>query len=152
MSEERQTAELDATLDEHRECMRVVAEVENCLDEHPDREGRWMGRLLPRLEMLTGMLETHFCQEEQSALYCEVPERFPRFAGTLERLAGEHAEILDRARDLVRQAGSLDHSRIHQLREFNAGVQLVVAKIRRHEAEENEVVLSAHWQEFGAGD
>jgi hypothetical protein len=152
MQRDRQTADLDATLDEHRACMRIVAEVEDCLDERPDREGRWMARLLPRLEMMTGMLESHFCLEEKSALYLEVPERFPRFAGTLERLAGEHADILDRARGLVEQAGSLDHSRIHQLREFNAGVQLVIAKIRRHEAEENEVVLSAHWQEFGTGD
>jgi uncharacterized protein (DUF1786 family) len=150
--ERRTTADLDSTLDEHRECMRVVSEVEDCLDEHPDREGRWMARLLPRLEMLTGMLEAHFCQEEQSALYREVPERFPRYADTLRRLAAEHAEILDRAKSLVRQAGGLDHSHIHALREFNAGVQLVIARIRRHEAEENEVVLGAHWQEYGAGD
>ncbi len=53
---------------------------------------------------------------------------------------------------MLGKAGSLDHSRIHSLREFNAGVQLLIASIRRHEAEENEVVLSAHWQEYGAGD
>lgn len=140
---------LDATLDDHRDCMRVVSEVEACLDEHPDREGRWMGRLLPRLEALEGRLRTHFHEEEQAALYREVPERFPRFADRLQRLAAEHGEILARAGDLVRRAAGLNHSRIHELREFNAGVQLLIASIRRHEAEENEIVLNAHWQEFG---
>jgi len=143
---------LESILDEHRECMRFVAEVEACLDEHPDREGRWMGRLLPKLEALAGTLRSHFQEEEQASLYREVPERFPRFADRLQRLASEHAEILDRASDLVRRSGALDHTRIHELREFNAGVQMLVASIRRHEAEENEVVLSAHWQEFGEGD
>ena len=140
---------LDAILDEHRDCMRVVSEVEACLDESPDRDGRWIGRLLPRLEVLSDRLRSHFQEEEQAALYREVPERFPRFADRLRRLAVEHTEIVGRATDLVRQAKALDQSRIHQLREFNAGVQMLVASIRRHEAEENEIVLGAHWREFG---
>lgn len=143
---------LEAILDEHRECMRLVAEVEACLDERPDRDGRWMGRLLPKLEALADTLRSHFREEEQASLYREVPERFPHFADRLQRLASEHAVILDRASDLVRRAGALDHTRIHELREFNAGIQMLVASIRRHEAEENEVVLGAHWQEFGEGD
>jgi hemerythrin-like domain-containing protein len=143
---------LEAILDEHHECMQIVADVEACLDEHPDREGRWMGRMLPRLEALAGTLRSHFKKEEQASLYREVPERFPRFADRLQRLASEHTEILERASDLVRRAGALDHTRIHELREFNAGVQMLVANIRRHEAEENEVILGAHWQEFGEGD
>lgn len=143
---------LDATLDEHHECMRLVADVEACLGESPDREGRWIGRLLPRLHTLTETLRAHFCQEEQAALYREVPEKFPQFAERLERLAAEHGEIMQRATELLGKAGSLDHSHIHSLREFNAGAQLLIAAIRRHEAEENEVVLSAHWQEYGAGD
>jgi hypothetical protein len=156
MDEETNTgsdrAAVDAALDEHRECMQVVAQVEACLDEHPDREGRWLGRLLPRLETLTDTLRNHFREEEQAALYREVPVKFPRFADRLERLASEHREILERADELIRKAGRLDTTVIHQQREFNAGVQLLVASIRRHEAEENEVVLSAHWQEFGEGD
>jgi len=140
---------LESLLDEHRECMQVVAEVETCLDEAPDREGRWLGRLLPKLETLTERLRTHFVEEEQASLYRDVPERYPRYADRLKRLASEHGEIVERATDLVRRAGALDPTRIHQLREFNAGVQMLVASIRRHEAEENEVVLGAHWQEFG---
>jgi hemerythrin-like domain-containing protein len=143
---------LEGILDEHRECMQIVAEVEACLDEAPDREGRWLGRLLPKLETLAGTLRSHFRGEEEASLYREVPERFPRFADTLQRLLAEHADILARAQDLVRRAGALDHTRIHELREFNAGAQMLVASIRRHEAEENEVVLNAHWQEVGEGD
>jgi hemerythrin-like domain-containing protein len=143
---------LDATLDDHRECMRIVAEVEACLDDRPDRDGRWMRRMLPRLEAMTDKLRSHFEEEEQAALYREVPEKFPRFAERLERLAAEHSQILASAADLLQHAGKLNHTRIHELREFNAGVQLLVARIRRHEAEENEVVLGAHWQECGEGD
>jgi hypothetical protein len=31
-------------------------------------------------------------------------------------------------------------------------LQLMVATIRRHEAEENEIVIQAHWDEVGVGD
>jgi hypothetical protein len=143
---------VDSTLDEHRECMQIVGEVETCLDGQPDREGRWMGRLLPQLQNLAAMLRTHFCGEEQTALYQEIPVKNPQYADTLERLVGEHGQILDRVDALVQKAGQIDQTRIHELREFNAGVQLLVASIRRHEAEENEVVLNAYWQEVGAGD
>jgi hemerythrin-like domain-containing protein len=150
MQEPGWTAE--SALDDHRECMRVVAEVEACLDTHPDRETRWIGRLVPRLEALIETLEHHFRDEEQEALYREIPERYPRHAERLRRLEAEHGRILTRARDLVKRAGSLDTTRIHELRAFNAGAQLLVARIRRHEAEENEVLLCAHWEEFGEGD
>jgi len=145
-------SEVEAALDEHRECMQIVGAVEACLDERPDREGRWMGKLMPRLENLSAMLRAHFCGEEQTSLYREVPVKSPQYAETLNRLLAEHEQILERIDALLHKAGDIDHTRIHEQREFNAGVQLLVASIRRHEAEENEVVLGAYWQETGAGD
>jgi hypothetical protein len=149
---DRPGSSLDATLHEHRDVMQAVAEVEACLDTPPDREGEWVRRLLGSLPELADTLRCHFSAEQEGALYREVPERFPRFAHRLETLGREHGEILRTADDVIASAKSLRGARIYEQRELNARVQLLVATIRRHEAEENEIILSANWDEVGAGD
>ncbi len=42
--------------------------------------------------------------------------------------------------------------KLYQLRELNAHAQMLAAIIRPHEAEENEMVMRAYWQEIGSGD
>jgi hypothetical protein len=151
-STDRNRASLDDTLHEHKDLMQSVTDVETCLDTPPDREGRWIAALLEKLPALSETLRCHFSVEQEGALYREIPERFPRFAQRLEQLAREHREILEIAEDVIARAGELGGSRIYEQRELNARVQLLVATIRRHEAEENEIIMSANWDEVGAGD
>ena len=154
---ERPTAEpdpprLDATLDEHRGLMETVAALEQCLDTPPDREGRWRETLLESLTQLTDTMRCHFSAEQDGALYQEIPERFPRFAQRLRALAAEHESILADAEAALKLGRDGTGDRIYEQRQLNARVQLLVATIRRHEAEENEIILSAHWDEVGVGD
>jgi hypothetical protein len=142
----------DEALDEHRECMQVVSSVENCLDRHPDREGQWIAQLSEELPRLAETLRCHFIAEQEGPLYQTLPVTHPRFASRLQKLEGEHAKIIAAVEDAVQKAVSLNDPPMYEIREFNAELQLMVATIRRHEAEENEIILSAHWDEVGTGD
>jgi len=151
----RETAQksvADEALDEHRECMQVVSSVENCLDRHPDREGQWIAQLCDELPRLADTLRCHFSAEQEGPLYRTLPVTHPRFASRLQKLEGEHAKIIEAVEEAVQRAVSLRDPQMYEIREFNAELQLMVATIRRHEAEENEIILSAHWDEVGTGD
>jgi hypothetical protein len=143
---------LDETLDDHRKAMQIVSGVEDCLDRHPDRHGEWIANLLEELKRLIEMLRCHFAAEQEGPLYRTLPVSHPRFASRLSKLEGEHDQILRAVEQAVQKAQSLDQPQLYEIREYNAELQLLVATIRRHEAEENEIILSAHWDEVGTGD
>ena len=151
MHDEPEDAPIEEKLDDHRACMRVVAEVERCLHEPPDREGRWSGRMLEALNKLRGTLAAHFKVESGEPLFRTIPTAHPRFAGRLSRLESEHEGMLEELDQVVRQAEG-SQSRIYEQRELNGRIQLLIAKIRRHEAEENEILIEAYWDEVGVGD
>jgi len=142
----------DEALEEHRECMQVVSTVESCLDRHPDRDGQWIAQLCDELPRLAETLRCHFTAEQQGPLYSTLPVTHPRFASRLQKLEGEHAKIIKAVEEAVQKAVDLHDPQMYEIREFNAELQLMVATIRRHEAEENEIILSAHWDEVGTGD
>lgn len=140
------------TLEEHRHCMEVVAEIEACLDRQPDRDGRWLSDLLGKLPKLSDTLREHFASEEKGPLFEKIPYSHPRFASTLQDLKDEHGRIASTVDTIIQKAAQLQDAEIFELRELNAQVQLLIATIRRHEAAENEVVVQAHWDEVGVGD
>jgi hypothetical protein len=141
----------EETLQDHKECMAVVSEVEACLDRQPDREGQWIAELVAKLEHLAQTMREHF-KEENDGLYVQLPIKFPRLANRLAKLKGEHGQMLQTIEKTTAMAQRLNEPEMHELRELNAHVQLLVATIRRHEAEENELVIEAHWDEVGVGD
>ena len=143
---------LEGTLGEHRDLVQMVAEVEACLDRPPDREGHWIDALVEKLPALIDSLRCHFSAEQQGALYCEVPVKYPRFADRLDVLAGEHPKILEAAEEVITLSKTVGRAHIYEQRELNARVQLLISTIRRHEAEETEIILSANWDEMGTGD
>jgi hypothetical protein len=150
--ETAQESAADQVLDDHRHCMQVVSSVEDCLDRHPDLEGQWIAQLCEELPRLAETLRCHFSAEQEGPLYKTLPVTHPRFAAQLSKLEGEHSTIIEAVEDAVTKAVRLKDPQMHEIREFNAELQLMVARIRRHEAEENEIILAAHWDEVGAGD
>jgi len=146
-------ASIEETLDEHRACMDMVSEVEHCLDRHPKPGGEWTVRLRAALTRLGETLRGHFAGEEQGPMFTRMPESHPRFAARLQKLKNEHAVILDRVREVLDRVNVVkDDARDYELREINSHAQLLIATLRRHEAEENEIVIAAHWDEVGVGD
>jgi hypothetical protein len=145
-------AMVDEALGEHRECMQVVSEVEACLECHLDRGGQWVGEVLDVLPRLAASLREHFEAEQEGALFRKVPLTHPQYADRLQRLEAEHDQILKRIDKVIGKAEGVDREKMYEVRELNAQVQMVVATIRRHEAEETEILMGAHWEEIGTGD
>jgi hypothetical protein len=145
---------VDVVLSEHCGVTQAVTRVEACLDRHPDAEGVWLVALGAELPRLAETLCRHFEDEQAGPLYQSVPLAHPRFAERLQALEAEHETLLNSARVTANRARQMAarNFELHDLRAFNGEVQLLVARIRRHEAEENEIVLEAHWGEVGGGD
>jgi hemerythrin-like domain-containing protein len=143
---------VDETLEEHSSCMKLVSELEACLDRRPDDPVRWVTELTDQLSGLTGALGRHFEREEAGPIFRTLPTRHPRLAQSLADLEAEHSVMLLELRDVVSTAEALESPELFEVRELNARVQLFVARIRRHEAAENELVVQAYWDEVGVGD
>jgi hypothetical protein len=143
---------VDETLEEHSGCMKLVVELEACLDRRPDDPVRWLAELTDQLSRLTGALGRHFETEESGPIFRSLPTRHPRLADPLAALEAEHSVMLAELGDVVSTAKALESPEIFEIRELNARVQLFVARIRRHEAAENELVVQAYWDEVGVGD
>jgi iron-sulfur cluster repair protein YtfE (RIC family) len=142
----------EQTLEEHGSCMKLVAEVESCLDSRPDDVRGWLADLRRALSSLKDAMQQHMKDEEAGPIFRRLPERYPRLAAPLERLESEHPELQRNIGEVLKCAQALDNPELFDLRELNARVQLFVARLRRHEAAENEIVLEAYWDDFGGGD
>lgn len=151
-TEKNKTESIQDTLDDHRECMQVVSEVEACLDRQPDDPVRWVARLLEHLPVLLRTMREHFVDEEGGQLYGELPTRRPQVAARLDALKNEHPHMLAEIEEIIDVAGDLRRAELYELRELNARVQLLVARLRRHEAAENELIYEVYWDDIGAGD
>lgn len=143
---------VEEVLDEHRECMKLVTALESCLERRPDPAGEWLGEVRECLSRLRGSLAEHFREETEGWLYREMPLRRPRFAPALERLEQEHPEILRALDEVAGRAAKLSDPERHHLRELSGHLHLLTARLRRHEAEENEILIAAALEETGQGD
>jgi len=153
LEEESAASQLaEQTLEEHGSCMKLVAEVESCLDRRPDDVQGWLADLRRTLSSLNVAMQQHMKDEEAGPIFRKLPERYPRLAAPLSRLESEHPELLSNIGEVLKRAHALEQPELHDLRELNARVQLFVARLRRHEAAENEIVLEAYWDDFGGGD
>lgn len=142
---------VEEVFDQHRECMKLVAELEACLDRPPEPRDSWLESVRVGLKRLRGPLEEHFRDEVEGWMYREMPLRRPRFAPALERLEAEHPGILADLDRVARRAEGLSNPEIHQIRELAGRLQLLTARLRRHEAEENEILVAASVEETGQG-
>ena len=97
-------------------------------------------------------MRVHFRTEETGPIYRQLPIKHPRLADRAAALEAEHKQILATIRDVADKAHALGEAEPCELRELNAQVQLLLATLQRHEAQENELVLEANWTDVGAGD
>jgi len=140
------------TLDEHRACMRYVEALEACLDRRPDDTRVWVAELLQHLPGLARSMREHFEAEEDSALFKELPLRNPTVSDRLDALKQEHPRLMREVERIIEITDSDRRLELHELRELNARIQLFVARLRRHEATENELIFEAYWDDYGTGD
>ena len=143
-----QRTDVDQTLAEHQGCLQVLVEVEDCL-ARPQGDGGWSAAILDRLRGLDVTLRRHFAGEEKG-LFGRLPIDHPELAPQVKKLKEEHAAILVLLLALTEKAAGPGSNKANHLsHELAAQVERLVAKVRRHEAEENELIMAAHWNTFG---
>lgn len=137
----------EETLRDHRSIRQLVGAVHTLLSGEETAAG-WRDALHDRLETLKAELREHFGRETKGYLFERIPAIYPTQARRIERLAEEHSEILRRleegVRDIEKGLGSDDRIRAKML--------ALMTTIRRHEAEEDEILVSAYWDDFEEGD
>ena len=140
----------EAILDEHHQCMKLASQVESLL--RADHDGAWAESLHERLGILREALAKHFHGEETGYLFVGLPEAYPRFGNRLDRLKAEHGPMLEALDEVRGQAATLGGGGNTDAKALRRRVLAVLSMLRRHEAEENEILYCAHWDDLGEGD
>jgi hypothetical protein len=124
--------------DEHRWLAELVGALESTRD---------LARVRVQLAELASMLRSHFELEEgEGGLHDVVGEQAGHRLAALQRLMAEHAEILVQVEQLRIAVGDcLDGP----VRRVLSSVGELVARLRRHEADEEELFADAFWSDLG---
>jgi hypothetical protein len=137
---------MDVWVEENHRLLEVLAALER-LGLTPRESEDWRESIADRLDELGTRLGEHFREEEESGLFTSFPERYPRFALRLERLRNEHGEVLS-------QLHAIEVACDEEIptAALAARVLALVSTLRRHEAEETEVVHRAACEDIGSVD
>lgn len=142
----------DELLKDHREVRRLVTALDAEACTPTAASSAWVSAIRELLTSLRETLLPHFALEEEGALYREVPIEFPRLAERCRGLANEHQAITGRLGSLLAQATALAEGGEGDAGELSAEIRLLAATIRSHEAQENEIMMTAYWDDLGSGD
>ncbi len=137
-------------LEEHRELVRHVSELD---DFAAGVAGAgWGPELGRKAATVTEHLKQHFSGDAEGTFFADVAKQAPHLIGKLTGLTSEHAEILNEFRQVAEQAAALDGSDMAAASRLATRTRRAVATLRRHEAEENELIFNAFWDDLGGGD
>lgn len=142
------TDDREAVLEEHREISSCVARIEEQLMR--PAIGGWPATLADRLDELSTLLRAHFSGEAEASFFREVITIAPHLQARLSALALEHGKILQalsKASSLARTPDAAARGLL-----LRRKVQLTLATLRRHESEENEMIMRAYLRDLGASD
>ncbi len=107
---------------------------------------------MDRLHVLDSTLRGHF-ESEEEGLFRRLPIDHPELAPQVKKLKEEHAAILVLLQAIIEKAAGPGSNKANRLSHaLAAQVERLVAKVRRHEAEENELMMAAHWNTLGTID
>jgi iron-sulfur cluster repair protein YtfE (RIC family) len=140
----------DWCLDEHREILEMVGTLERTMEASSGPGAGYLENVASQLQALAKTLEHHFAHEDSSDLYTTFLERFPRFSTALARLGREHTDVLNEIRALA--SGFASKPATKNLRKLHCRVEAFIATLRRHEAEENEILQRAYCEDIGGNE
>lgn len=148
---------LQKVIDEHRELNGLVAELQAFL-EAPRPEIReagyhtWAVSLSDRLMKLHDKLFRHFRHEEEGGMKEELLVKHPRAERRIEKVMGEHPEMLETLRQLMSDA--LAYSEGRQIAEprLRRRLSALLEALASHEREETDLIQRLEYRDLGAAD
>lgn len=138
----------DLLLAQHRALLSHLDALWRSASARPTDSGAklqmWRADLKARVSELRGELLVHFAHEDQGGVFDDLAMQAPHRCGKLGRLSQEHADIVAQIDEFLADSATQGGERLA------AQAQLIVAKLRRHEAEETELILSIVYDDLGA--
>jgi hemerythrin-like domain-containing protein len=135
-------------LEEHRRLVGRIQELESWL-ERTDRSSEWAAKLSTMLLAVAALLRAHFGGEAEISVFVALNEEHPRFSAKISQLESEHPRILQLFGAAADRAASLQAGSPRDYDALAAQAQAAIAMLRRHEAEENEMIMNAYWDDLG---
>ena len=140
-------------LEGHATIRQLMADLEAFMSQKPEVPPTWMKATADKLQALNDLLVEHFHIESGMPVFAETALVAPRYAAKLERLEGQHSEFLAEMKALMSTANEgatkADHAGVQAL---STRIRALFVAIGQHESEENEIFMSAHWDDLGAQD
>ncbi len=141
--------EAEAAFQEHGEISEGVSEFERWLERSVDGDAAWAKDLHTQLVPLCNILKAHFASEESSSLYKRMPEKSAGFADAIERLFDEHYDMIREIESLIQSAHAIPGSTFEgDRRILTRRARGIIFALRRHEAEENEILHQMYWADL----
>jgi uncharacterized protein (UPF0335 family) len=148
---------MDKVLEEHRQLRQMISDLAGFLQQPRPAIGQqgahaWGAEMAHRLVTLHDALFRHFRYEEESGMAEDITIRHPRRSVEIERLIGEHPQMLSEIKELMTEA--LDYSEGHLLDDpaLRTRLQTVLDHLNEHERAETDLVERAAFQETGGRD
>lgn len=136
-------------LDEHKRMSAHLEAVDEWAAEGVEHKAGWRAELAPRTGTLVEHLKVHFSSPAEAGVFDDMQRRTPHLLDKLSSLTREHATILAELRDLAElaaRAGGPDGKKLA------AKARAIVASVRRHKSEENELILRGMYDDLGGLD
>jgi len=138
----------NVVLEEHRELTKCVTQLDEWVAPDAALGPEWGPELGRRVQEVLEHLRMHFAGDAEANLFNEVSMSSPHLSGRLTALAAEHSEIMSAFRQVAEQVTQLSGDR-DQAARLALKTQSAIATLRRHEAEENEIIMRAFWEDLG---
>jgi hypothetical protein len=140
-------------LNEHRAIRAAVLALKARIrGPEPARRDHWARLLAEDLDLLAGLLRTHFAREEAEGMFEAILEAEPDAVGPCARLRDQHRSILHHLSAILRKLDEprQDTASVEALRRET---RALLADLARHEAEEDALLVRVmQGEEVGVAD
>lgn len=151
---ETSSTQLDEILREHEIVHEIIWQLERLIDEGGlvGQSSEWSERLCNELSAFYNHLERHFALEERGGYMLDVVAMLPEASAQVEQLRQQHAQILRRVKELIREGDMIAAQMGGSVAELRQRVQQVLSLIRQHESDENALIQHVFYHPATAVD
>jgi len=144
----------DQVIEEHRELRRMIEDLRRYLEKPHTQvaDGTahvWASVLAEQLVKLHDKLFLHFREEEQAGVLDDLAREFPRAGNAVERLRGEHVEVLGEVREILGAALTCSEERPLPGLSVSGRAMSLLERLERHERKETELIERLYCEELG---
>ena len=138
---------------DHERLHDVMSTISSFLEEgvEPEHFLRWKIEALFQLRDFQNQLAKHFDLEELGGFFADVIRLSPESFNRIQHLKEDHADILVELTRLISELRTADASS-NILDVLKKDVQTIMLRLKGHESLESELLYSAYYQVYGAGD